>query len=121
MELKPKDERIIAALLSCGSVSEAAKETGVSRQIIYNRLQDEHFKAEYDHRRTIVLNEACNALQSTLTEAVRTIRDIMTDEENAPQIRLNAAALILQNSLKYVEQIDIISRIEKLENNKDFN
>lgn len=117
MELKPKDERIIAALLSCGNISEAAQEANVSRQIIYNRLQDENFKTEYDHRRTLILNETCNALQSTLTEAVRTIRDIMTDDENAPQIRLNAAALILQNSLKYVEQIDILSRIEKLENN----
>lgn len=116
MELKPKDERIIAALLSCGNIPEAAQKANVSRQIIYNRLQDEKFKAEYDHRRTIVLNEACDALQSTLTNAVKTIRDIMTDGENAPQIRLNAAALILQSSLRYVEQIDIISRIEKLEN-----
>lgn len=115
MELKPKDERIMAALLSCGSIAEAGQKAGVSRTMIYKRLSDDAFKAEYNARRAAVLDEACNALQSTLTEATQVIREIMANEENAPQIRLNAAALILQNCLKYVEQVNIISRLEKLE------
>ena len=47
--------------------------------------------------------------------AVDTIREIIEDKRNAPQVRLNACGLILQNCLKYVEQIDILSRIEELE------
>lgn len=117
MELKPKDEHILSALLSCGSIAEAEKLTGVSRTTIYNRLADDTFKAEYDRRRTMVLNEACNKLQATLTEAVITIRNIMLDENSAPQVRLNASALILQNCLKYTEQADIMARIEELEKN----
>ena len=39
----------------------------------------------------------------------------MEDTDTAPQVRLNASALILQNCLKYTEQADIISRIEELE------
>lgn len=119
MELKPQDERIMVALLSCGSIADAGQMSGVSRTAIYKRLSNADFKSEYDRRRAGVLSEACNALQSTLTEATRTIREIMTNEENAPQIRLNAAALILQNCLKYVEQIDIISRLEKLEEQEE--
>ena len=115
MELKPKDEHILSALLSCGSIAEAEKISGVSRTTIYNRLADETFKSEYDRRRTLVLNEACNSLQATLTKAVDTIREIMEDTETAPQGRLNASALILQNCLKDTEQAEIISRIEKLE------
>lgn len=115
MELKPKDENILSALLSSGSIAEASKMSGVSRPVIYNRLADEEFKAEYDRRRTMALNEACNTLQATLTKAVDTIRGIMEDKETAPQVRLNASALILQNCLKYTEQIDILSRIEELE------
>ena len=111
MELKPKDEHILTALLSCGSIAEAEKISGVSRTTIYNRLADETFKAEYDRRRSLVLNEAC----TTLTKAVDTIRGIMEDTDTAPQVRLNASALILQNCLKYTEQIDILSRIEELE------
>ena len=115
MELKPKDEHILIALLSCGSIAEAEKVSGVSRTTIYNRLADETFKAEYDRRRSLVLNEACTTLQATLTKAVDTIRGIMEDTDTAPQVRLNASALILQNCLKYTEQADIISRIEELE------
>lgn len=115
MNLKPKDEHILSALLSCGSIAEAEKLSGVSRTTIYNRLADETFKAEYDRRRSVVLNEACNALQATLTRAVDTVREIIEDKRNAPQVRLNACGLILQNCLKYVEQIDILSRIEELE------
>lgn len=115
MELKPKDEHILSALLSCGSIAEAEKISGVSRTTIYNRLADETFKAEYNHRRSLVLNEACNSLQMTLTKAIDTIRTIIENEEVSPQIRLNASALILQNCLKYTEQADIISRIEELE------
>lgn len=117
LELKPKDEHILSALLSCGNIAEASKISGVSRTVIYNRLADDTFKAEYNRRRSIVLNEACNTLQSTLISAVNTIKEIIEDKDNAPQVRLNACGLILQNCLKYVEQIDILSRIEELEKN----
>ena len=86
MELKPKDEHILTALLSCGSIAEAEKISGVSRTTIYNRLADETFKAEYDRRRSLVLNEACTTLQATLTKAVDTIRGIMEDTDTAPQV-----------------------------------
>lgn len=115
MELKPKDELLLTALISTGSIAEAEKISGVCRSTIYKRLSDADFKAEYDKRRTMALNEACNALQGTLIEAVNTIKGIMNDTATAPQIRLNASALILQNCLKYTEQAEIISRIEELE------
>lgn len=115
MKLKTKDERILAALLSCGSIAEAERQSGVNRSTIYKRLSDEEFKSEYNRRRTMVLNEACNALQATLTKAVDTIKDIMEDTSSAPQIRLNASALILQNCLKYTEQAEILARLDELE------
>lgn len=82
MNLKPKDEHILSALLLCGGIAEAEKLSGVSRTTIYNRLADETFKAEYDRRRSMVLNEACNSLQATLTKAVDTIREIIEDNLN---------------------------------------
>jgi len=115
--LKAKDEKILTALLTCGNVADAERIAGVSRSTIYNRLSNADFKAEYDHRRTMVLNEACNTLQATLTKAVNTVKEIAEDETASPQVRLNACGMLLQNCLKYVEQIDILSRIEALENN----
>ena len=115
MVLKPKDEKVISALLQCGSVTETEKITGVSRSTIYKRLSDDNFRAEYDRRRAMVLDEACNVLKASLSEAVNEVRGIMLDTKNAPQVRLNAAGLILQNCLKYVEQHEIITRLENLE------
>ena len=116
--MKAKDESVLTALLSCGgNVSEAERISGVSRSTIYNRLSNEEFKTEYEKRRRGVLSEACNALQSSILNAVNTIKTIAEDESTAPQVRLNACGLLLQNCLKYVEQIDILSRIEALEKN----
>ena len=115
MKLKAKDEKIMAALLMYGSVAEAEKMSGVSRSTIYNRLENKEFKAEYDRRRLSVLNEACNSLQSTLTTAIKTIEQIIQDEKSSPQIRLNACGLILQNCLKYNEQIEVLQKLEQLE------
>ena len=115
MELKPKDEQILSALLSCGNTRDASIAAGVSHTTVYKRLSDKDFKAEYDRRRTMALEEACNALQAALTKAVDTIREIMENSDNAPQIRLNASALLLQNCLKYTEQVNILSRLDELE------
>lgn len=115
MEMKPKDEQILTALLSCGNIKDASIAAGVSHTTVYKRLSDKDFKAEYDRRRTTALNEACNTLQATLTKAVDTIREIMENTDTAPQIRLNASALLLQNCLKYTEQVNILSRLDELE------
>lgn len=115
--MKAKDEKIMSALLSTGTVSEAEKLSGVSRHTIYKRLEDKEFKAEYDRHRKEALDGACRALQSTLTEAVQTIRAIIKNPKNAPQIRLNACGLILQNCLKYTEQLEVLERLNALEKN----
>lgn len=115
MEMKPKDEQILTALLSCGNIKDASIAAGVSHTTVYKRLSDKDFKAEYDRRRTMALNKACNTLQATLTKAVDTIREIMENTDTAPQIRLNASALLLQNCLKYTEQVNILSRLDELE------
>lgn len=47
MEMKPKDEQILTALLSCGNIRDASIAAGVSHTTIYNRLSDKDFKAEY--------------------------------------------------------------------------
>lgn len=115
MKMKAKDEQILTALLSCGNIKDASMAAGVSHTTVYKRLSDKDFKAEYDRRRTMALNEACNTLQATLTKAVDTIREIMENTDTAPQIRLNASALLLQNCLKYTEQVNILSRLDELE------
>lgn len=67
-----------------------------------------------EHRREN-LTAACGALQGALLDAIRTARDILNDTENAPQVRLNAASMVLSNALRYTEQNDILQRLDALE------
>ena len=113
--MKPNDEKIIAALLSTGSVTEAEKQCAVSRRTIYTRLSDPAFRAEYDARRKAALDGACDALRASLSAAITTVREIILDKKNAPQVRLNAAQIILQNAIRYGEQVELAEQVERLE------
>lgn len=113
--MKLSDETILSALVACGSVSAAAKNLGCSTQPIYSRLKDPDFKSEVDRLRRENMAAACGALQCALLDAIQTARGILNDTENSPQIRLNAANMVLSNALRYTEQHDILQRLEALE------
>lgn len=114
--MKLSDEAVLAALVAYGSPTAAAKALGCSTQPIYTRLKDNAFKAEFDRRRSENMSAACGVLQAALLDAIETARNILNDAENAPQIRLNAASMVLSNALRYTEQHEILKRIEALEN-----
>lgn len=105
----------MAALLICGTVKEAAESAGVSLGTVYSRLKNEEFFTEYQNRKDAAINEATAQLVSTLALAVKTVNDILLDPKTASQIKLNAAQLILTNTLKYTEQVTLLRRVEKLE------
>ena len=113
--MKLSDDSILSALIAYGSPAVAAKALGCSTQPIYTRLRNPEFKAKVDEHRRENLTAACGALQGALLDAIRTARDILNDTENAPQVRLNAASMVLSNALRYTEQNDILQRLDALE------
>jgi uncharacterized membrane protein len=110
-----KDEKIIAALLECGNVTAASKKCGVSTSVIYRRLKKPDFAKQYATASRDLLKAHTAALQCATGEAIQTLRDIMTDKQNAPSVRASAAAELLRNSLKFTETVDLINEIEALE------
>lgn len=113
--MKLSDDSILSALVAYGSPAAAAKALGCTTQPIYNRLKNDEFKALVEERRRENMAAACKALQGALLDAIQTARDILNDTENSPQVRLNAASMVLSNALRYTEQHDIIQRLEALE------
>jgi len=87
----------------------------VSETQIYARLRTPEFKARYDKARHELLERNTAALQAHLGAAIETMGQICTDQETAPQVRLNAADAIIRNSLKLTEQNDILARLDELE------
>lgn len=109
------NEIVISALLTEPTVQKAAEKCGLSQRQIYERMKQGGFKKEYSQAKKGILESVANSLQTRLTAAVETEMQIMQDSENSPQIRLNAANLIFNQCQKLTETVDIVNRIESLE------
>lgn len=115
MPAKRKDETVITALLTNSTIKDAATACGLSESRIYSRLKEPEFKSKYDKARRELLEQSSYKLQSYLSLAIDEMKSIFTNKDNPPQVRLNAAEAIVRTSLKLTEQVDIIKRIEQLE------
>ena len=95
------DEEIIAALLSSGTVREAASAAGLPIRTLYDRMSKPDFQIMYREARADVLREATANLNKQVQAAVNTIAEIMTDADTNPAIRLQAAQTILKNAITF--------------------
>lgn len=105
--MKLSDEQIVAALISSPTNAEAADRLGISESQLYKRMKGEQFQRELRIAQEGVLKEAVQKLQIGMTEAIAVLREIMNDAKTNDQIRVNAAATLLQNSIK-LKQFDSV-------------
>lgn len=115
MAQKYSDEQILEALLMAGSARQAARRLGCSLSCVRDRLSKPAFKAKYEQAKKDALTDAIDNLSVQLTSAVDVLAKVMTDSETAATVRVSAADAILRHGLRYVEQYEIIKRIEALE------
>ena len=109
------DEQLITALATSTRITDTAKNLGVTRQAIYNRLQKPEFRKRLQSERDSKFQVAGNQLAGGMTEAIQVILSIMKDAETAPGTRIKAGQILLDICLRTSEQLDILSRIETLE------
>lgn len=112
---KISDETILAALITCGSIRKAAVVAECSEATIRQRLKNETFNKEYTNAKQTILTEACDALSARLTLAVDTLCEIIESKETQNTVKVSAADALLRHGLRYVEAVNIIKRIEALE------
>ena len=101
------DEQIIAALLNSGTLKAAASAVGISERALYDRMNRGEFQALYKSAKADLIRAAVFNLNNQLQEAINTVSEIMTDKENNPAIRLQAAQTILNNAGKFAERLQI--------------
>lgn len=99
------NEEIIAALISSGTIQNAAQAAGIAPRTIYDRMKDKEFREEYKEARADVLRGAVNSLNQRVNEAVNTIAEIMGNEQTNPATRLQAAQAILTNAGKFCDRL----------------
>jgi DNA-binding LacI/PurR family transcriptional regulator len=108
-------EKVLVALLETPSVRDAAKSSGVSEATIYNFLRDSEFKTAYREARRQTVETAIAQMQNSASEAVDRLKELQYCEN--PAVAARCAQIIFENSIKGMETLDILERIERLEEN----
>lgn len=105
MAKKATDEQIIAALLSKGTMKEAAAAVGISERTLYDRMNEGSFQALYKAAKADLIRAAVFDLNKQLQAAIDTVAGIMRDEKNNAAVRLQAAQTIINNAGKFAQRL----------------
>ena len=113
-QLTRRQREALPHLLSPGSISEKARNAGVSRNTLYRWLRDVNFRRTLQEASADVMKVSQSYLQLASTEAVAVLFRALEDER--PHIRLRAAQTIVKlgHDSRFGEQLE-----EKLNNMED--
>jgi len=112
---KRRGEDALAAALGSGhAMKEAAKLAGISLRTARRISTDPAFKARVRELRGQAIEQSAGLLADSGAEAVTVLRALLRSESDTA--RLNAARTILDNLLRWREQLDLAERLEALEN-----
>lgn len=106
---------MIAALIACPTIKEAAAQAKIGETTLHKRLNDPEFQKKYRDACAKLVKDHAAAMQAAVGEAILTLREIVKDKSNACGVRASAADTILRNSLKLTEQANILERLDNLE------
>ena len=115
MAQKYSDEMVLEALLAARSARQAARRLGCSLSCVRDRMAKPTFKTKYEQAKKDALGDAIDSLKIRMSSAVDVLSATMTKEDTPATVKVSAADAILRHGLRYVEQYEIIKRIEALE------
>jgi hypothetical protein len=107
-------ERVLSALLESATISEAAIKCGLNEKTVRRYLADAEFQKEFRAARRVVFEQNIVRLQSLHGNAVNTLERNL-DCENA-SVEVRAAQIVIESTRKDFETLDILERLETLEN-----
>ena len=115
MAMTPRQQKALAALLTSPSRAAAAEAAGITTRTLQNYLSDPEFQREYQKALSGLISEAAAQAKQSLSPALSTLKEVMTDTEQNGQIRVSAARSLLEFGMKLTEQADILARLQELE------
>lgn len=113
--MTPSKERALQALLTHRTKAEAAEKAGISPRTLRTYLQDQEFMTRYREAFTGILEDATREAQRSISPAIFTLKEIMEDSDGQAQARIQASRSILEYAVKLTEQLDVMGRMEELE------
>ena len=116
-KLSRQQEAAIAALLVEPNVKAAAGKARVGEKTIRRWLQLPAFRDAYRQARARVLESAVAALQQASEQAVSTLVGLLKNRN--PMVKMRAATLIIGNGFKGTDLVNVLGRLEELEQCRD--
>ena len=114
-KLSDKQLKFIDAYFQEQSINAICKKLDITRATYYNYLKDDAIKQEISNNRYNLLSTTTDYLQSSLNECSKILMDIIKSDTTAPQIKINAINSIFSNCTKLTEQLDLLDKINVLE------
>ncbi len=112
-ELTKKQLDSLPVILSSKSLAEGLKKANVSKTTYYAWLKLPEYKKELNRIKKEIVEQALNELKISTTEAVKVLKDLLSSENE--HIQLRTAIKILDFTEKFMEQEDIIERLNRFE------
>ena len=112
-------ESLIANLLACRTIRQAARASGISERTALRWLQEGEFKARFEEVKNQMLRTATLKLRASASRAADVLEAVSRDKKAKPGTRAAAANRIIELALSSELQEDVIERIEKLERQGD--
>jgi hypothetical protein len=112
-KMPQKKERAIAALLSAGSIGKAAEAAGVSERTLRTWMATPDFAQAYRRARQQVVEHSIGLLQQASVSAVLALLRNLNCGRPASEIA--AANALLERSTAAIDQFDLLTRLEALE------
>lgn len=114
--LSRKQDELVAALLTAGSIEEAAQHVGLGYRTVHRWLrEDGDFQDAYRQARRQVVAQAQAQLQRATGKAVATLLAVMDDPLAPPAAKVTAARTVLEQAIRAIELDDLEARIHALE------
>jgi len=108
-----KQEKLIGLLLTERTIEGACKKANVAVSTYWRWMQDQRFLKAYRTARRGIMENTVAKLQSIVFAAIDTLERNLSCEN--PGVEIRCAAIILEQSIKGVEMLDVEGRLEMLE------
>jgi hypothetical protein len=112
-KLNRRQERALAALLTCKTVKAAARKAKVAYRTLRGWLAQPDFAAAYRDARSAFLEDALVLLQRTSRDAARALARNLKAEKPGDQVR--AAVATLEQVVKVNQAVQLEDRVKRLE------
>jgi len=110
-----KQIQFLGELLRCGNIAEAVSNTGVALSTAYRWMKNDDFREELQKRKSQLLDEVVLQMQVNFSGAVAQLTGIINNADTAPQVKINAIDCLFRNARPLIEDVEILNRLQGLE------